>query len=148
VSEIPHIEPRGERFVVALVAHDGKKPDMLELAREHRGLLGRLRLLGTGTTGGLIAAELGLPVERAASGPQGGDLQIAARIATGEVDAVVFLRDPLTAHPHEPDIQALLKVCDVYGVPVATNVAGARILLSYLGILLADRESFEAPIAS
>ncbi len=148
MSEIPRLEPRGDGFVVALVAHDEKKADMLELAREHRGLLGRLRLLGTGTTGGLIARELDLPVERSASGPQGGDLQIAARIANGEVDAVVFLRDPLTAHPHEPDIQALLKVCDVYGVPVATNVAGATILLSYLGILLSSPEPLEEPLAS
>jgi methylglyoxal synthase len=147
MDEIPRLQPRADAFVVALIAHDEKKADMLELAREHRGLLARLRLLGTGTTGGLVADELGLPVDRSASGPHGGDLQIAARIAAGEVDAVVFLRDPLTSHPHEPDIQALLKVCDVYGVPVATNVAGARILLSYLGILLSSRTA-EEPIAS
>jgi methylglyoxal synthase len=131
-----------------MIAHDQKKPDILELAREHRGLLRRLRLVATGTTGGLIADELDLPVERAASGPHGGDLQIAARIAAGEVDAVVFLRDPLTAHPHEPDIQALIKVCDLYGVPVATNVAAAKILLSYLGILLASGDPADEPIAS
>jgi methylglyoxal synthase len=148
MSEIPRIEPRGEAFVVALVAHDGKKPDMMELAREHRGLLGRLRLLGTGTTGRLISEEIDVDVDRSASGPHGGDVQIAARIAAGEVDAVVFLRDPLTAHPHEPDIQALLKVCDVYGVPVATNVAAARILLSYLGILLTSWDAGEEPMAS
>ncbi len=92
MTEIPRLEPRGETFVVALVAHDQKKADMLELAREHRGLLGRLRLLGTGTTGGMIAEELDVAVDRSASGPQGGDLQIAARIAGGEVDAVVFPR--------------------------------------------------------
>jgi methylglyoxal synthase len=148
MNDIPRLVPRGDGFLVALIAHDQKKADMLELAREYRGLLGRLRLLATGTTGRLIADELDLPVDRAASGPRGGDLQIAARIAAGEVDAVVFLRDPLTAHPHEPDIQALLKVCDVYGVPVATNVAGARILLSYLGILLTSREPAEATLAS
>jgi methylglyoxal synthase len=148
MNEIPRLIPRGDGFLVALIAHDEKKADIVELAREHRGLLGRLRLLATGTTGGLIADELGVPVDRTASGPHGGDLQIAARIAAGEVDAVVFLRDPLTAHPHEPDIQALLKVCDVYGVPVVTNVAGARILLSYLGMLLANRDVVEAPRAS
>lgn len=148
MSEIPRLEPRGETFVVALVAHDEKKADMLELAREHRGLLGRLRLLGTGTTGGMISEDLALAVDRVASGPRGGDLQIAARIAGGEVDAVVFLRDPLTAHPHEPDIQALLKVCDTYGVPVATNVAAARILLSYLGMLLSSRDTVREPMAS
>jgi methylglyoxal synthase len=96
MDEIPRLAPRGGTFVVALVAHDEKKADMLELAREHRGLLGRLWLLGTGTTGGMIAEALDVPVDRAASGPHGGDLQIAARIAGGEVDAVVFLRDPLT----------------------------------------------------
>jgi len=148
MSEIPRLEPRGDGFVVALIAHDEKKADMLELAREHRGLLGRLRLLGTGTTGGQISEEIDVEVDRTASGPQGGDLQIAARIAGGEVDAVVFLRDPLTAHPHEPDIQALLKVCDIYGVPVATNVAGARILLTYLGVLLASSDEAREPMAS
>lgn len=77
--------------------------------------------------------ELGLPVMCVDSGPQGGDLQIAARIVVDPVDAVIFLRDPLTAHPHEPDIHALLRVCDVKGVPVATNVAAAEMLLSALG---------------
>ncbi len=148
MAEIPHIAPRRSDFVVALIAHDGKKADMMDVAREHRSLLGRLRLLATGTTGQRLADELGLDVERTASGPRGGDLQIAARIAHGEVDAVVFLRDPLTAHPHEPDIQALLKVCDIYGVPVATNPAAARILLSYLGMLLAGHDALERPRAS
>lgn len=148
MNTIPRIDPRGEDFLVALIAHDQKKDEMIDLAREHRSLLGRLRLLATGTTGGRLADELGLEVERAASGPRGGDLQIAARISRGEVDAVVFLRDPLTAHPHEPDIQALLKVCDTYGVPVVTNMAGGRILLAYLGILLSNREAAEEPKAS
>jgi methylglyoxal synthase len=119
--------------VVALIAHDAKKDDMVQLATEHVTPLARMRLLGTGTTGSVLFDQLGLQVDRSASGPHGGDLQIAAKIATGDVDAVVFLRDPLTAHPHEPDIQALLKVCDVYDVPVATNVAAARILLEHLG---------------
>jgi len=110
--------------VLALVAHDEKKDDLLALAR--------LYLLATAHTGSLLAAELDLPVERFLSGPEGGDIQIGARIVQGDVDAVVFLRDPLTAHPHEPDIQALLKVCDVHGVPVATNPASAKILLRSL----------------
>lgn len=149
MTSIPRIAPRGdEEFVTALIAHDGKKGEMLELASEHRGLLGRLRLLATGTTGRMLSEELDLPIDRSASGPEGGDLQIAAKIAGGEVDAVVFLRDPLTAHPHEPDIQALLKVCDVYGVPVATNMAAARILLSYLAILLTTWEPEQEPRAS
>jgi methylglyoxal synthase len=79
-----------------------------------------------------LSEDLGLPVECMQSGPEGGDIQIGNRIVEGDVDAVVFLRDPLTAHPHEPDIQALLKVCDVHGVPVATNLASAEILLRSL----------------
>ena len=116
-------------YTLALIAHDGKKDDLLRFAKEHRDLLRRLRLVATATTGSLLAADLGLEVERVASGPQGGDMQIGARIVEGGVDAVVFLRDPLMAHPHEPDIQALMKVCDVHGIPLATNLASAEILL-------------------
>src|SRR6266545_2417120 len=100
-----------------------KKDDLLRLAKRYRSSLARLHLLATFHTGALLSEEVGLPVERFGSGPEGGDIQIGARIVQGDVDAVVFLRDPLTAHPHEPDIQALLKVCDVHGVPVATNLA-------------------------
>ncbi len=120
------------RAVLALVAHDEKKDDLLRLAKRYRSSLARLHLLATSHTGTLLSEELGLPVERFRSGPEGGDIQIGARIVQGDVDAVVFLRDPLTAHPHEPDIQALLKVCDVHGVPVATNLASAEILLRSL----------------
>jgi methylglyoxal synthase len=118
--------------VLALVAHDGKKDDLLRLARRYRSTLERLELIATSNTGSMLAAELDLPIQIMRSGPQGGDVQIGARIVTGEVDAVVFLRDPLTAHPHEPDIQALLKICDVHAVPVATNLASAEILLRSL----------------
>jgi methylglyoxal synthase len=118
--------------VLALVAHDGKKDDLLRLARRYRSTLERLELIATSNTGSMLAAELDLPIQIMQSGPQGGDVQIGARIVTGEVDAVVFLRDPLTAHPHEPDIQALLKICDVHAVPVATNLASAEILLRSL----------------
>jgi methylglyoxal synthase len=118
--------------VLALVAHDEKKDDLLRLASRYRTALERLHLIATGHTGRQLAELLDLPVECVASGPEGGDIQIGARIVTGDVDAVVFLRDPLTAHPHEPDIQALLKVCDVHGVPVATNLASADILLRSL----------------
>jgi len=122
----------GRRAVLAVIAHDEKKDDLLRLARQHRSTLSRLHLLATSHTGASLARELELPVECMHSGPQGGDVQIASRIVEGHVDAVVFLRDPLTAHPHEPDIQALLKVCDVHGVPVATNLASAEILLRSL----------------
>lgn len=119
-------------MVLALVAHDAKKDDILALAREHVDQLRRMELLATWTTGSVLVEEVGLEVERSASGPEGGDLQIAALISAGRVDAVIFLRDPLTAHPHEPDIQALLKVCDIYSVPLATNLASAHILLEHL----------------
>jgi methylglyoxal synthase len=121
-----------DRAVLALVAHDEKKDDLLRLARQHRTTLARLHLIATAHTGRQLADELDLSVECVQSGPKGGDIQIGARIVEGGVDAVVFLRDPLTAHPHEPDIQALLKVCDVHGVPVATNLASAEILLRSL----------------
>lgn len=128
---IPTTEPP-RRAVLALVAHDEKKDDLLRLARRYLSTLARLHLLATSHTGSLLSEELDLPLERMRSGPEGGDIQIGARIVEGDVDAVVFLRDPLTAHPHEPDIQALLKVCDVHGVPVATNLASAEILLRSL----------------
>lgn len=132
MGELLKLEPRGNAMVLALVAHDAKKGDMLALARAHVDQLRRMELLATSTTGAVLVDEVGLEVERSASGPQGGDLQIAALISAGKVDAVIFLRDPLTSHPHEPDIQALLKVCDIYSVPLATNLASAHILLEHL----------------
>ena len=125
-------DERTERGTLALVAHDEKKDDLLRLVRRHRSTLVNLHLIATGHTGAQIAESHDLEVERVHSGPEGGDLEIGARIVAGDVDAVVFLRDPLTAHPHEPDIQALLKVCDIHGVPLATNLASAEILLRSL----------------
>lgn len=118
-----------ERVEIALVAHDEKKDDIVRFVREHLELLRACHLVATATTGALITAKTGLPVDSVASGPQGGDLQIGARIVDGFVDAVIFFRDPLTAHPHEPDIQAVLKVCDVHNIPLATNPASADLLL-------------------
>ena len=117
---------------IALIAHDRKKDDMVRLATEFAAFLSRCHLVATGTTGGRLIDEVGLTVERCLSGPLGGDLQIGARLAVGEVDAVVFLRDPMTPQPHEPDINALVRACDVHNVPCATNVAGARLLLREL----------------
>ncbi len=114
---------------LALIAHDHKKDDMVALAAEFQDFLKTCQLLGTGTTGGRLNSELGLDVECLLSGPLGGDLQIGARLAVGEVDAVIFLRDPMTPQPHEPDINALVRACDVHDVPCATNVAGARVML-------------------
>lgn len=118
---------------IALVAHDRKKDDMVALATEFAPLLRQHTLMATGTTGGRLQNEVGLTVERLLSGPLGGDLQIGARLSVGEVDAVVFLRDPMTAQPHEPDINALVRACDVHNVPCATNVATARVLLGCIG---------------
>lgn len=117
---------------IALVAHDRMKDRMVALATEFSGVLNRHRLMATGTTGGRLQAEVGLDVERLLSGPLGGDLQIGARLSTGGVDTVIFLRDPMTAQPHEPDINALVRACDVHNVPCATNEASARILLASL----------------
>lgn len=115
---------------IALIAHDGRKAAMVALAREFRDFLLRCTLCATGTTGGRLQAEVGLEVERLLSGPLGGDLQIGARLAVGEIDAVIFLRDPMTPQPHEPDINALVRACDVHDVPCATNVSSARLLLA------------------
>jgi len=115
---------------IALIAHDGKKDAMVALAAGFVPFLRRCRLMATGTTGGRLRRELGLEVECLLSGPLGGDLQIGARLAVGEVDGVIFLRDPMTPQPHEPDINALVRACDVHDVPCATNVAGARLLLA------------------
>ena len=114
---------------LALIAHDGKKDDMIALAAEFLPLLQRCQLIATGTTGARLAQAHGLEVQRMLSGPMGGDLQIGARLAVGEVDGIVFLRDPMTPQPHEPDINALVRACDVHDVPCATNVATARLLL-------------------
>jgi methylglyoxal synthase len=120
------------RAVVALIAHDEKKDELVLFALRHREALARLSLIATGTTGARIASASGLPVERLLSGPLGGDAQIAARAAVGGVQAVIFLVDPLHAHPHEPDIQGLLRVCNVHDVPLATNLATAEVLIRHL----------------
>ncbi|WP_347240141.1 methylglyoxal synthase [Thermus sp.] len=120
---------------LALIAHDAKKEEMVAFCQRHRDLLSRFPLLATGTTGKRIAEATGLSVERVLSGPLGGDQQIGARVAEGRVLAVSFLQDPLTAKPHEPDIQALMRVCNVHGVPLATNLAAAEALLAWLGSL-------------
>lgn len=114
---------------LALIAHDRKKDDIVALAADFLPFLATCNLIATGTTGGRLQRELGLDVECLLSGPLGGDLQIGARLAVGAVDAVIFLRDPMTPQPHEPDINALLRASDVHNIPCATNVAGARLLL-------------------
>jgi diacylglycerol kinase (ATP) len=118
---------------IALIAHDGKKDDMVTFADRFKGILSRYHLIATGTTGERIQQQTGLNVDCMLSGPLGGDTQIGARVAVGDVAAVVFLIDPLYAQPHEPDIRALLRVCEVHNVPLATNVATAEAVITQLG---------------
>ncbi|AET88678.1 MULTISPECIES: methylglyoxal synthase [Caballeronia] len=122
---------------VALIAHDMKKDDIVTLAGEFADTLAQCELVATGTTGGRIAAAHGLDVERKLSGPHGGDLQIGAELAEGRVNIVIFLRDPMTPQPHEPDINALVRACDVHNVPCATNIATARMILDDLRLRFA-----------
>ncbi|GGI06859.1 methylglyoxal synthase [Egicoccus halophilus] len=117
---------------LALIAHDARKDELVAFCERRRDELACFRLLATGTTGGRIAEATGLEVERVLSGPVGGDVQIGARLVDGDVLAVLFLRDPMTAHPHEPDIQALLKLCDIHAVPLATNLVTAELVLDAL----------------
>ncbi|WP_099336345.1 methylglyoxal synthase [Clostridium cadaveris] len=117
---------------IALIAHDKKKDDIIELAKRYKNLLEEHELFATGTTGKLISEIVGLDVQRFLSGPLGGDQQIGAKIAEGEMDLVIFLRDPLTAQPHEPDVSALIRLCDVHCIPVATNLGSAEIFMSAL----------------
>ncbi len=121
---------------IALIAHDGKKDDLVRFLGAHLHLLASFQLIATGTTGERIQQATGLPVERMLSGPYGGDAQIAARVAEGKVIGVIFMVDPLYAHPHEPDIQSLLRICNVYNIPLATNEASARLIL--IGLAAAE----------
>lgn len=117
---------------IALIAHDSQKDTMVAFARHHAPLLARYHLIATGTTGQRIQDATQLPIEAMLSGPLGGDQQIGARLVNGDVVAVIFLIDPLYAQPHEPDIQALLRVCNVHNVPLATNLATAEAIATSL----------------
>lgn len=118
---------------IALIAHDGKKADMVAFMRDHMDVLKnkQVELIATGTTGKHVELA-GLQVQRVKSGPLGGDAQIAAEVAEGKVQAVFFFRDPLDKHPHEPDIAMLMRVCDVYNIPLATNPATADLIFRSL----------------
>jgi methylglyoxal synthase len=117
---------------IALIAHDKKKDDIIKLAIKYKDVLKEHKLFATGTTGSLIMAETGLDIIRMKSGPLGGDQQIGSMIADGELDLVIFLRDPLTSQPHEPDVSALMRLCDVRNIPLATNKTSAAIMLKAL----------------
>ena len=117
---------------IALIAHDKKKQDMIDLSIRYKDVLAKHELCATGTTGTLVMGETGLKITRMKSGPLGGDQQIGSMIADNALDLVIFLRDPLTAQPHEPDVSALLRLCDVQNIPLATNVKSANIILDAL----------------
>ena len=125
---------------IALIAHDKKKNAMLEFVGHHKELLANFHLVATHTTGTLINETFGLNVETMMSGPLGGDQQIGAMVATEKIDYVIFLRDPLTSQPHEPDINALLRLCDVHNIPLATNRKSGHILLKYAGEKAAETD--------
>ena len=117
---------------IAFLAHDKKKDDIIELAKNYKDVLAEHELYATGTTGTLIMGETGLSIRRMKSGPLGGDQQIGAMLADGALDLIIFLRDPLTAQPHEPDVSALLRLCDVQRIPLATNATSAIVMLEAL----------------
>lgn len=120
-------------MTIAIIAHDGKKADMVAFIKDNLSLLQakKINLIATGTTGGHLE-KAGLEVKRMESGPLGGDAQIASRIVEGQVDMVIFFRDPLGKHPHEVDVSMLMRLCDVYNIPLATNSATAMALIATL----------------
>jgi methylglyoxal synthase len=117
---------------IALIAHDQKKKDMINFSLAYEKIFSKHNLFATGTTGKLIMESTELQIHRLMSGPLGGDQQIGALVAENKMDLVLFFRDPLTSQPHEPDIIALLRLCDVYGIPLATNMATAEVLVKSL----------------
>jgi len=118
--------------MIALIAHDKKKTDLVNFVQTHLEYFWKTPTVATGSTGALLNKELDLHVECVAHGPEGGDLMIGGRVATGQIHAVIFFRDPLTAQPHEPDVSALLRVCDVHNVPLATNAASAEAIVGWM----------------
>jgi methylglyoxal synthase len=119
---------RKQKFTIALIAHDGKKADLVAFVKNNFELFKSFHLVATGTTGRHVQ-QAGLRVKRVLSGPLGGDAQIASLVATGKCQAVIFFRDPLGMHPHEPDISSLLRICEVHNIPLATNPATAELLV-------------------
>ena len=120
-------------FTIAIIAHDGKKADMVAFLRDHSDVLHRndIALIATGTTGGHVE-RAGFEVQRLESGPMGGDAQIASRLVEGQVQMVIFFRDPLGKHPHEVDVSMLMRLCDVHDIPLATNPSTAKRLMTTL----------------
>ena len=117
---------------IALIAHDKKKQKMINLAVQFKDVLAKHEIYATGTTGTMVMGETGIKINRMKSGPLGGDQQIGSMIANSGLDLVIFLRDPLTAQPHEPDVSALMRLCDVTNIPLATNISSAEVMLRAL----------------
>jgi methylglyoxal synthase len=124
---------------IAIIAHDGKKAEMVAFLLENKPFLNEIELVATGTTG-KHTENAGLEVRKLLSGPLGGDAQIAAMVAEGEINAVIFFRDPLDKHPHEPDVNMLMRLCDVHNVPLATNPASAKLLVRGIKGLANDNQ--------
>lgn len=116
---------------IAIIAHDGKKADMVSFLLNYKEILDKVELVATKTTGGLVE-KAGLQVVKLLSGPIGGDAQIAAMAAEKKIDLIIFFRDPLDKHPHEPDVQMLMRICDVHNIPLATNPASADLMFKEL----------------
>lgn len=119
----------GRQKKIALIAHDGKKAELIDWCKENKEILKNHFLCGTGTTARMITDKTGLPVRGYNSGPLGGDQQIGAKIVEGKVDFVIFFSDPLTAQPHDPDVKALMRIAQVYDIPIAVNKASADFML-------------------
>lgn len=119
----------GKKKNIALIAHDNKKPDLINWCEENKDILMKHSLCGTGTTARMITDRTGLQVKGYNSGPLGGDQQIGAKIVEGRIDFVVFFSDPLTAQPHDPDVKALLRIAQVYDIPIANNRASADFMI-------------------
>lgn len=116
---------------LALIAHDGKKADMVALVKDYKDIIKKYNIIATGTTG-MHIEQSGIKVDKKLSGPIGGDAQIASDIVEGKVEAVIFLRDPLGKHPHDPDISMLMRICDVHNIPLASNISSAKIIINGL----------------
>lgn len=122
-----------KKYEIAVIAHDGKKADMVQFLNKNKDILieENIKLIATGTTGSKVES-VGIKVKKMLSGPRGGDAQIAARVAEGKTKMVLFFKDPNSSHAHEPDISMLIRICDVHNVPLATNEASAQMLLNAL----------------
>ncbi len=124
------LSPMKKQKNIALIAHDNLKPAMIEWCKTNKQILEKHFLVGTGTTASLISEATGLPVRGFNSGPLGGDQQIGARIVEGKIDILIFFSDPLSAHPHDPDVKALLRIAQVFDIPIANNEATADFLIT------------------